>query len=68
MEYSSDWMYSPIIGAVKENYMLELRTVEVLPGNPEYSVIQHLSAPVCVALTEVCCSIIFVFTVFLCIW
>jgi hypothetical protein len=48
MEYSSDWMYSPSIGAVRKIYLKELGTVEVVSGIPEYLVIQHPSSPVCV--------------------
>jgi hypothetical protein len=53
-EHFPDYWYSPCIGAVRKNYLLEIRSVQVPPDNPVNSVIWQVSGPMQVGLTEFC--------------
>ena len=55
MEYC---LYNPSTGAVTNNYLLQLRSVQVPSDNVEYSIILHLSDPVQVGVTEFCYGIL----------
>jgi hypothetical protein len=52
VEYSSDYLYSPSIGAVTKNDPKEHKSVSIVFDNLEYPIIQHLSSPVQVGLME----------------
>jgi hypothetical protein len=57
MDYSSDQLCSPSIGAVIENYVQEIRSVYLLFDNLEYFTIRFLSIPVSVELKESYCML-----------
>jgi hypothetical protein len=57
MDYSSDQLCSPSIGAVTENYVQEIGSVHLLFDNLEYFTIWYLSIPVSVGLKESYCML-----------
>jgi hypothetical protein len=56
MEYYSDYLFSPNLGAVTKDYLYELKSVKVLFKNLEYLIIWQLFGPVGVKLMEFYCT------------
>ena len=46
MEYSSDQLFSPSVGAGTKNYLYEIMSVQVLSDIPEYWIIHNVLSTV----------------------